>query len=206
MEGIHSKTFAQIIDRITEWLVVVAASYNPSRIQTPGGLCLHNPAEVLRPQAAIGPLPFCRRRRSSVPDQVRQLKSRRPPIEDPPPTVTMLSRQALLRSARAAAPSRAIASQARFYAAAAATEPVKPPVALFGLDGTYATALVRHRAQSIASRMDLRMDWEMGTMQLMRWDREPARQRALKLMRHFAQTNSTPRPLSRPLLTRPPPP
>ncbi|KAH8778786.1 ATP synthase subunit 5 [Diaporthe sp. PMI_573] len=53
----------------------------------------------------------------------------------------MLSRQALLRSARAAAPSRAIASQARFYAAAAATEPVKPPVALFGVDGTYATAL-----------------------------------------------------------------
>lgn len=53
----------------------------------------------------------------------------------------MLSRQALLRSARAAAPSRAIASQARFYAAPAATEAVKPPVALFGVDGTYATAL-----------------------------------------------------------------
>lgn len=53
----------------------------------------------------------------------------------------MFSRQALLRSARAAAPSRAIASQTRFYAAAAATESVKPPVALFGLDGTYATAL-----------------------------------------------------------------
>ncbi|POS73263.1 ATP synthase subunit 5 [Diaporthe helianthi] len=53
----------------------------------------------------------------------------------------MLSRQALLRSARAAAPSRAIASQARFYAAPAATESVKPPVAVFGLDGTYATAL-----------------------------------------------------------------
>lgn len=60
----------------------------------------------------------------------------------------MLSRQALLRSARAAAPSRAIASQARFYAAPAATEAVKPPVALFGVDGTYATALVRHRAES----------------------------------------------------------
>ncbi|KAL1860590.1 ATP synthase F0 subcomplex subunit OSCP atp5 [Diaporthe australafricana] len=53
----------------------------------------------------------------------------------------MLSRQALLRSARAAAPSWAIASQVRFYAAPAATETVKPPVALFGLDGTYATAL-----------------------------------------------------------------
>lgn len=56
----------------------------------------------------------------------------------------MLSRQALLRTARAAVPSRAMASQVRFYAAPAATETVKPPVALFGLDGTYATALVRH--------------------------------------------------------------
>lgn len=56
----------------------------------------------------------------------------------------MLSRQALLRTARAAAPSRAMASQARFFAAPAANEAVKPPVALFGLDGTYATALVRH--------------------------------------------------------------
>lgn len=60
----------------------------------------------------------------------------------------MLSRQVLLRSARAAAPSRAIASQVRFYAAPAANENVKPPVALFGLDGTYATALVRHHARS----------------------------------------------------------
>ncbi|KAJ4423415.1 ATP synthase F0 subcomplex subunit OSCP atp5 [Gnomoniopsis sp. IMI 355080] len=51
----------------------------------------------------------------------------------------MLSRQALLRSTRAAAPSRAFASQIRSYAAA--NETVKPPVALFGLDGTYATAL-----------------------------------------------------------------
>lgn len=56
----------------------------------------------------------------------------------------MLSRQALLRSARAAAPTRAIASQVRFYAAPASNDTVKPPVALFGLDGTYATALVRH--------------------------------------------------------------
>jgi len=98
----------------------------------------------------------------------------------------MLSRQALLRSARAAAPSRAIASQARFYAAAAATEPVKPPVALFGVDGTYATALVRHRAGSIASRRDSSIGWEMAIVQLMRRDRGPAGQSALKLMRHFA--------------------
>lgn len=62
----------------------------------------------------------------------------------------MLSRQALLRSTRAAAPSRAFASQIRSYAAA--NETVKPPVALFGLDGTYATALVRHRADSFRSQ------------------------------------------------------
>jgi len=50
----------------------------------------------------------------------------------------MLSR-AVLRTARTAGPSRFVA--ARTYAAAAATENVKPPVTLFGLDGTYATAL-----------------------------------------------------------------
>ncbi|EHA50523.1 ATP synthase F0 subcomplex subunit OSCP atp5 [Pyricularia oryzae] len=56
----------------------------------------------------------------------------------------MLSRQVILRASRAAAPQRAIASQVRFYAAApaaAANENVKPPVTLFGIDGTYATAL-----------------------------------------------------------------
>ncbi|KAJ4392832.1 ATP synthase F0 subcomplex subunit OSCP atp5 [Neurospora sp. IMI 360204] len=48
----------------------------------------------------------------------------------------MLSRQALLR------PARVINTQVRTYAAAAAASSnVKPPVALFGLDGTYATAL-----------------------------------------------------------------
>ncbi|KAI0860505.1 ATP synthase delta subunit-domain-containing protein [Xylaria cubensis] len=53
----------------------------------------------------------------------------------------MLSRQAL-RSLRAAAPQRTFAqSSVRCYAAAAATQDVKPPVSLFGLDGTYATAL-----------------------------------------------------------------
>ncbi|KLU81537.1 ATP synthase subunit 5 [Magnaporthiopsis poae ATCC 64411] len=55
----------------------------------------------------------------------------------------MLSRQAILRAARTAAPQRAVASQVRFYAAppAASNDIVKPPVTLFGLDGTYATAL-----------------------------------------------------------------
>lgn len=57
----------------------------------------------------------------------------------------MLSRQAI-RSIRAAAPQRTLArAPVRSYAAAAApsTQAVKPPVAVFGLDGTYATALVR---------------------------------------------------------------
>ncbi|XDG03382.1 hypothetical protein ABKA04_002997 [Annulohypoxylon sp. FPYF3050] len=55
----------------------------------------------------------------------------------------MLSRQAI-RSIRAAAPQRTLArAPVRSYAAAAApsTQAVKPPVAVFGLDGTYATAL-----------------------------------------------------------------
>ena len=54
----------------------------------------------------------------------------------------MLSRQALLRSARTAAPQRAVASQMRFYAAPAADN-ARPPNAVYGLDGTYASALVR---------------------------------------------------------------
>lgn len=56
-------------------------------------------------------------------------------------TPIMLSRQALLR------PARVLNTQVRTYAAAAAaSSKVKPPVTLFGLDGTYATALVRPRA------------------------------------------------------------
>ncbi|GAW13180.1 hypothetical protein ANO14919_025600 [Xylariales sp. No.14919] len=52
----------------------------------------------------------------------------------------MLSRQAL-RSLRAAAPQRTFArSSVRSYAAPA-TQDVKPPISVYGLDGTYATAL-----------------------------------------------------------------
>ncbi|KAL1884368.1 hypothetical protein VTK73DRAFT_62 [Phialemonium thermophilum] len=53
----------------------------------------------------------------------------------------MFSRQVFLRSLRAAAPRRAVFSQTRSFAAAASSQEVKPPVALYGLDGTYATAL-----------------------------------------------------------------
>lgn len=65
----------------------------------------------------------------------------------------MLSRQALLRTARTAVSQRAALSQTRAYAAAAASSgKVLPPVALFGVDGTYATALVRppHPLTSVA--------------------------------------------------------
>ncbi|KAI0181466.1 putative oligomycin sensitivity conferring protein [Hypoxylon sp. FL1284] len=52
----------------------------------------------------------------------------------------MLSRQAI-RSIRAAAPRRTLArAPVRSFAAAAAQD-TKPPVAVYGLDGTYATAL-----------------------------------------------------------------
>ncbi|KAJ2901345.1 putative oligomycin sensitivity conferring protein [Zalerion maritima] len=55
----------------------------------------------------------------------------------------MFSRQAVFRSARAAAaPTRIAASvPARRFAAEASEQVIKPPVAVFGLDGTYATAL-----------------------------------------------------------------
>ncbi|KAH7040741.1 ATP synthase delta subunit-domain-containing protein [Microdochium trichocladiopsis] len=63
----------------------------------------------------------------------------------------MLSRQAF-RSIRAAAPKRAIAPRApvRSYAAAAAAQDVKPPIAVFGLDGTYASALYTAAVKSSA--------------------------------------------------------
>jgi hypothetical protein len=59
----------------------------------------------------------------------------------------MLSRQ-VLRAARAAAPQRAVTLRAlpvRSFAAAASTDS-QPPISVFGLDGTYASALVRHQS------------------------------------------------------------
>lgn len=66
------------------------------------------------------------------------------PIRPPEPAAAMFSRH-VLRSVRAAAPQRALALGAapvRSFAAAAAPTEVKAPVAVFGVDGTYATALV----------------------------------------------------------------
>ncbi|RYP31658.1 hypothetical protein DL767_005665 [Monosporascus sp. MG133] len=61
----------------------------------------------------------------------------------------MLSRQAI-RSIRAAAPARTISrTPVRSYAAAAnATQDVKPPIAVYGIDGTYATALYTAAAKT----------------------------------------------------------
>jgi hypothetical protein len=54
----------------------------------------------------------------------------------------MLPRSAF-RAVRASAPRQAIArTVVRGYAAS--TQDVKPPIAVYGLDGTYATALVRN--------------------------------------------------------------
>ena len=57
----------------------------------------------------------------------------------------MLSGRIVAQAARSATPRVPIASRTVFrsYAAAAAGQNVKPPVALYGVDGTYATALVR---------------------------------------------------------------
>ena len=73
----------------------------------------------------------------------------------------MFSRQALLRSARSAAPQRALLGQTRTFAAPASTEKVKPPVALFGVDGTYATALVRPPLPAPIAQLDLSFEHPM---------------------------------------------
>ncbi|KFA66144.1 hypothetical protein S40285_03388 [Stachybotrys chlorohalonatus IBT 40285] len=59
----------------------------------------------------------------------------------------MFSRQAV-RCVRAAAPLAGRAAPVRGYAAAAASSDIKPPVAVYGVDGTYATALYTAAAKS----------------------------------------------------------
>jgi hypothetical protein len=59
----------------------------------------------------------------------------------------MLSRSAF-RAVRAAAPQRTVARAAVRNYAAAATQDAKPPIAVYGLDGTYASALVRRPSPS----------------------------------------------------------
>lgn len=78
-------------------------------------------------------------------------KLKTPPSSSPQPqlnTDIMFSSRAILTATRAAAPQRVLAprvlasSQIRSYATPQPAS-VQPPIALFGLDGTYATALVR---------------------------------------------------------------
>ncbi|KAL9941289.1 hypothetical protein ACHAP9_009192, partial [Verticillium nonalfalfae] len=53
----------------------------------------------------------------------------------------MLSRQ-VLRAFRASAPvARPLAARRTYAAAASSSEIVTPPISVFGIDGTYATAL-----------------------------------------------------------------
>jgi hypothetical protein len=102
------------------------------------------------PVGASGNHEIAERRQTSTFSKLQRPKLRLAPrhLELTKPTTlaeaaNMFSRQALLRSARAAAPQRPLLTQVRTFAAPAADQKVKPPVSLFGLDGTYATALVR---------------------------------------------------------------
>lgn len=65
----------------------------------------------------------------------------------------MNTSRALTSALRAGAPRTPIAARAawaRSYAAAAVPSSTKPPVALFGIDGTYASALVRFLPSQLA--------------------------------------------------------
>ncbi len=84
----------------------------------------------------------------------------------------MFSRQ-VLRSARVAAPRRLVAAPVRTFAAAAANE-VKPPVQVFGVDGTYATALVRSPSMPTSKTIRRRVSRD-GFFSNCNWGMLPAR-------------------------------
>ncbi len=77
----------------------------------------------------------------------------------------MFSTRAMTSALRASAPRAPLAARVaanRSYAAAAApsSQNTKPPVALFGIDGTYASALVRITLPQLpVSMMDAAMQW-----------------------------------------------
>lgn len=113
----------------------------------------------------------------AFPELENNLKASRPrpipilstSIEDCHPFI-MLSNRAMLRI-RASASQRVIAaravpaSQFRSYATPAADS--KPPIALYGLDGTYATALVRLYPHSPWKYMEDSIDpsWRLGRVE-----------------------------------------
>ena len=133
--------------------------------------------------------------------------SGRPSVNRIPPlssyTFRMLSRQSLLRAARTAAPRQsAILSQTRSFASPASTsDKVKPPVAVYGLDGTYATALVRYPPTSPARWLYRRL---IGSS-MPSFSSDPPHL-PIKSLVHLGKTNtlpstrqqSRPRPSSRP--------
>ena len=122
----------------------------PTKVHpTPSPYLLHAHANCPVPPATSCLLPEATTKLPSQTDPISEntggssLHDIRGPSSHPVPPVTMFSRQALLRSARTVAPQRAFLGQTRAFAAPAASQRVQAPVALFGLDGTYATALVR---------------------------------------------------------------
>lgn len=85
---------------------------------------------------------------SSIPPQLAHCKASPSAIAYPTPplctTASMLASRVAARSARVAAPRMSVAATRSYAEPAkpAAQANTKPPVALFGLDGTYASALV----------------------------------------------------------------
>lgn len=91
---------------------------------------------------------FARRTLASATSEIELRSTRYPITTTSPPTppshtaANMLASRVAARSARAAAP-RFQAVSSRGFAEAAKVD-AKPPVPLFGVDGTYASALVRN--------------------------------------------------------------
>lgn len=63
----------------------------------------------------------------------------------------MLASRVIARSARVAAPRYSLAATRGYAEASKPAANTQPPIEVFGLDGTYATALVRLQTTSMAS-------------------------------------------------------
>lgn len=82
-------------------------------------------------------------RKSSTTDQLdKGLQRLHPPLPRIPPLPNMLSGRAFAQAARASAFRAPIASRTAFRSYADAAASTRPPVELYGVDGTYASALV----------------------------------------------------------------
>lgn len=87
-------------------------------------------------------------------DQHKPRAVKSSPIRPRDTTASMLAGRIAVRSARVAAPRFQIAATRSFAEAAKPAANSKPPVELFGLDGTYASALVRLRTHPRANGKD----------------------------------------------------